>query len=136
MKCLLCEKTYSYCDGTTNLRDHLSSQHSLTYTVKQVKPGSSKSQLSLDKYAKPVFCSESKSKSITDAIVDIVAEDVRPCYIVKRKGFRRLMNVMEPGYKVPSVNHINLLVWRKYEVVKEELKALLREVAASASMTT
>ena len=70
------------------LEEHLSSQHSLTYTVKQVQQISSKSQLSLDKYAKPVFCSESKSKSITDAIVDMVAEDVRPCYIAERKGFR------------------------------------------------
>ena len=76
VKWLLCEKIYSYCGGTTNLREHFSSQHSLTYRVKQVQQSSSKSQLSLDKYAKPVFCSESKSKSITDAIVDMVAKDV------------------------------------------------------------
>ena len=36
VKCLLYEKIYSYCGGTTDLREHFSSQHSLTYTVKQV----------------------------------------------------------------------------------------------------
>ena len=37
VKCLLCEKIYSHCGGATNLREHLSSQHSLTYTVKQIQ---------------------------------------------------------------------------------------------------
>ena len=43
-------------------------------------------------------------REITDAIVDFIAMDMRPIYIVE--GFRKLMKKMEPDYTVPKRSSI------------------------------
>ena len=53
-KCSLCSKQLSYRGGTSNLRDHLISQHPFNYKPK----ASNKKQVTLDSFSKPRHCPE------------------------------------------------------------------------------
>ena len=82
VKCLLCSKQLSYRGGTSNLRDHLVSQHPLNY-----KPKGTKKQVTLDSFSKSRHCPEARAKEITDRIINMLAVDLRPAYMVECEGF-------------------------------------------------
>ncbi len=46
---------------------------------------------------------------ISQKIVEIVARDLRPISVVDGEGFKKLINYIEPGYKVPSHTHTSQL---------------------------
>ena len=130
-KCTLCFKQLSYRGGTTNLRDHLTSQHPLNY---KHQPGSKK-QATLDLFSKPRRCPESRAKEITDRIVNMLALDLRPVYMVECEGFREFLACLEPGYTVLSRKLITGMIRRKHEVCKERLCEKLK-MASSVALTT
>jgi len=51
-------------------------------------------------------CSEAKTKAIDELLVDVVTMDVRALAIVEGEGMHRLINYLEPGYRLPSRKHI------------------------------
>uniref|UniRef100_A0A1X7T2K1 Uncharacterized protein n=1 Tax=Amphimedon queenslandica TaxID=400682 RepID=A0A1X7T2K1_AMPQE len=53
----------------------------------------------LDKFTKS--CSATRSKEITRRIAELVARDLRPISIAESKGFKQLLNFMEPCYFLP-----------------------------------
>jgi len=83
VKCLLCNphKEIVFHGGTTNLREHLTSQHTFDYsTTQQSKPLS----LTLSKRS---CCSEARSKEIMELIVEMVVVDMHPLCMVECEGF-------------------------------------------------
>ena len=132
VKCLLCNppKEISYHMGTTNLREHLTSQHPLDYKNNKAK------QTSLFDFSTRSRCSEARSKQITELIVDTVILDMHPMRLVEGTGFLKLMNYLEPSYKVPSAMHISKLVHQRHKAAQEKLKIILERNASDISLTT
>ena len=59
----------------------------------------------------------------------MVAIDARPAAIVKGTGFKRLVNYLEPGYKVPSAVHIASCLHGRYSQVKDVVMKRLQSVS-------
>lgn len=120
--CMLCNthKKISTHGGTSNLRDHLTSQHPSVY-----KKNTTAKQTSLLDFSKRSRCSESQSKEITKLIMELVIRDVCALCFVEGAGFLQLMSFIEPSYKVPSAVHFSKLIHQKYMSEKIKLKGKL-----------
>ena len=127
-KCTLCEKTYAFDGGTSNLRDHLLQLHASNFKPKQ--------QPRLDDFVIRGECPDSRAKRITELIADLVARDLCPAAVVEGDGFKVLLKFIEPGYKVPSATHIAHVVHRQHESAKVALKQKLKEDALSLAITS
>ena len=60
------------------------------------------------------------SRSILPSLLDL-----RPISVVDGQGFTRLLNYLEPGYKVPSRPHVTSICHKMFDSLKEELLAKL-----------
>ena len=69
-KCTLCEKTYAFHGGTSNLCDHLHRLHASDFKLKQ--------QPRFDDFVIRGKCPDSRAKRITELIADLAARDLRP----------------------------------------------------------
>ena len=125
-KCKHCDRELSFCGGTTNLRDHLLRNHTKEY---QVKKDSDESKRKIDEFVLKTTCSSTRARKITQLLVDMVAMDARPTATVEGTGFKRLLNYLEPGYKVPSAVHITSCLHERYS----QVKGVVMEYLQSAS---
>lgn len=125
-KCKHCDRELSFCGGTTNLRDHLLQNHTKEY---QAKKDSDESKRKIDKFVLKTTCSSARARKITQLLVDMVAMDARPTATVEGTGFKRLLNYLEPGYKVPSAVHITSCLHERYS----QVKGVVMEYLQSAS---
>ena len=74
--CTICHKELAYLGGTTNLCDHLTSQHTLCYNP--YKKNESKKK-TLDRFIiRPAKCSDARMKNITDRVTQMIIRDLRP----------------------------------------------------------
>ena len=80
-------------------------------------------------------CSAQRAGEITDSIVNFVALDLRPVSVVNGGGFRRLLPMPEPGYRVPSHTHIASLLRQKHTDERARLKNFLASIPA-VTLTT
>ena len=85
------------------------------------------SSAKIDTFVNKTVCSESHAKKITNVIAEMLVLDLRPAATVERVGFRRLINYLEPNYRVPSAMHMAKCVTEKYEVAKSTLAEMLKE---------
>ena len=69
-------------------------------------------------------CSAERAAAITRLIAEFVARDLCLLSIVCGDGFRQLLNTIEPGYQVPSHNHITT-VCRQIFQTKKELREII-----------
>ena len=103
--CCLCAKQLTYKPdggtGPSNLLKHMSAVHASVWNKSKAKRESEKDVFSsnkrgtLDSFVKKLVCPASRAGQLTDAIVDMVALDLRSATIVESIGFRRLMQVAE-----------------------------------------
>jgi hypothetical protein len=112
--CKQCGLKLAYSGGTGNLLTHIDVKH----PELSEKPQSSGTQLTLATGRK---CSAHRSEEITKAIAEFVAADLRPIALIDGKGFKKLMNLLEPDYKVPSRPHITSTCRKMYNNLKEQL---------------
>ena len=68
-------------------------------------------------------CAPGWAETITSLITKMVAVDMMPAYTVDGKGFRKLMDFLEPGYKVPS----HQTIMRRINKMYGEVKAVIIE---------
>ena len=86
--CSICKKALAYSGGTTNLRDHLSSQHSLhNFSAGSGKTTTGSKMITLDGFVKSSKCTEARAKRITDRVSQVIVQDLRPIRIVECEGF-------------------------------------------------
>ena len=71
------------------------------------------------------MCPPERATAITKHIAEFVARDLRPISVVDGQGFTRLLNYLEPGYKVPSRPHVTSICHKMFDSLKEELLAKL-----------
>ena len=58
----------------------------------------------IDSFVRTLPCSATRAGQLTDSI-NVVALDLRPVNCVNGLGFRQLMHVCAPGFRVPSEHH-------------------------------
>ena len=140
--CRLCAKSFVHRGGTTsNLLKHLTSQHPTQRqaTKEQKEEGDTKIGVkttgTMDMFVKKMTCPSARAGQLTSALVDFVALDLRPVSTVCGVGFRRLLNVCEPGYRVPSATHVASLLQKKHSDGKKRLVDAMRS-ACGVSLTT
>ena len=124
--CCYCEKELAFCGGTTNLRDHLTRIHPLKYTPEGEKNKASSSK-PIDTFVRKTVCSEGHARKITSLMVEMLVLDLRPAATVEGDGFKRLINYLEPNYRVPSAMHMAKCFTEKYETAKTKLMEMLKE---------
>ena len=57
----------------------------------------------------------------------MVVLDTRPAAVVEGTGFKRLLNCLELGYKVPSAVHVVTYLHKRYSQVKGIIRRKLEE---------
>nr|XP_018911921.1 PREDICTED: zinc finger BED domain-containing protein 1-like [Bemisia tabaci] len=77
----------------------------------------------------------SKSSKLTDAIVYMVAKDNLPFRSVEGVGFRKVMHVAAPHYKVPDRKKIAKLIEAKYETLRTKIQKVI-DTLKIISLTT
>ena len=137
----LCTKDLKFSGNTTNLRQHLESNH------REVLPGTSNaasSDVKLEGAARQMTLHLTSAKTqkfssgspqgakITMAVADFVPKDLRPIATVEGEGFVHLLSMMEPRYHVPSRKHVTAVLKGKYDKLKVEVLEELAQVEAVA----
>ena len=110
--CKLCPnlKRVAFSGNTTNLKQHLANHHPNELAEIVGESSSSEkpklAQAKLEKFSsvsvKPLPSGNKRAQAITRAIAELVARDLRPIAIVEGNGFRRMMAILDPQYRVPS----------------------------------
>ena len=140
MKCLVCEKRLKYNDSTTSpLRAHLIRMHSSTPATassdernarKAVGKGGA-AQLMHQLLGQRVISARRRSE-IIGHVVSWCTGSLHPLSIVSNPGLVRLVQCLEPGYKMPSRTNIAALIRRKHELLQRDLVAVLKQVGGLA----
>ena len=126
VRCKLCDVRLADGGGTTNLLNHLSSKHPVEHeriNAGNNKPTSSK-QMLLTGLKR---CSPQRSAEITNKIVEFIALDLKPLRTVDGIGFRRFLEFIEPGYKIPSRTHVRTMCQKRFEELKDVVAASLTD---------
>jgi len=75
---------------------------------------------------KPYSTDSPRYKEITNAIAQMIAFDFQPFSVVEDEGFKRLLQVLDPRYQIPSRKHFSETVIPKmYEEMKAKVKACI-----------
>ena len=137
--CRPCAKqlTYKPDGGTTsNLLKHMSAMHASVWNKSKAEGEkgmfSSSKRGTLDSFFKKMVCPAGQRMN---TIVDMIALDLHPAAIVEGVGFHRLMQVADPGYRVPLRTFISFLLQKKHQDGLEKLRILL-ESMTGVSLTT
>ncbi|XP_039287369.1 uncharacterized protein LOC111064033 [Nilaparvata lugens] len=69
-----------------------------------------------------------RHSTITLCILFFIRKDIRPFQVIEGQGFKRLMNELAPGYKIPSVKYIEKRLNEKFELCATKFKELLCSV--------
>ena len=98
VKCKLCEKEYSYNNSgsTSHLMQHIRAKHPSVLDDRKAQPS-----LTLFGIGTQRPCSNTRHDKITSLLVNFIVANMLPLSIVESEEFRKLMNYMEPQYKVP-----------------------------------
>lgn len=87
-------KSFSYHGSTSNLKDHIASEHANLFKNLFLKDSA------------PLAISTPLAVGISDKITDLIAKmmvlDLQPTTLVENRGFRDLIKHLEPRYKIPS----------------------------------
>ena len=127
-KCKHCDRELSFCGGTTNLRDHLLQNHGKQYHSKKDNNVDNRHG-KINEFVLKTTCSTICARKIPQPLVDMVAIYARPATTVEGTGFKRLVNYLEPGYKVPSAVHIASCLHERYSQVKDVVMKRLQSVS-------
>ena len=151
--CKLCRMILKYCGNTTNLTDHVRRKHAtylqqpstdstLAESTKSDTPVivtqcTHSSQQSLSTlFAAKLPHSSNRAKSISGVILQFIVKDLRPFSVVENAGFKNLLAVLEPRYKVPSRQHFSdKALSALHNQKKIEVKKDLAEASAVALTT-
>ena len=70
-----------------------------------------------------------KQISVTNAVVNFVAEDLMPLSVVESDRFVELLHTLDPQYHLPTRKHLSTkLLKEKYSLLKQMVKELVASV--------
>ncbi|XP_060583389.1 E3 SUMO-protein ligase ZBED1-like [Ruditapes philippinarum] len=132
--CKICKMKIKYSGNTTNLSTHLSRKHSVmierdkkTDETKHVKTQPTLlSMVSSSTRRTSTELNAKEKDEITRAVCEFIVKDLRPFKVVENTGFKHLLAVLEPRYKLPSRQFFSdRLIPEMYESVKKRVVAEL-----------
>ena len=90
--------------NTSSLIKHLKTNHSAKYTEFNASGSRPKQPTLTDVLEKREKMSKDNSRAIntTEALTHFIALDDQPLSVVDNVGFRRLLELLEPRYEIPS----------------------------------
>ena len=95
---------------------------------KDSEANTNKAKGKIEAFVTKTTCSVIRENKITQLIADFVAQDTRPAAVVEGAGFKKLLNYLEPGYKIPSAVHLVTCLQKRYSQVKSTVQRKLEEV--------
>ncbi|CAH1112335.1 unnamed protein product [Psylliodes chrysocephalus] len=69
-----------------------------------------------------------KAGKISNAIIYMLAKDNLPLYTVEKEGFKNLMKVTVPLYKIPGRSKMTNMVDEKYNILSYKMKEIIKNV--------
>uniref|UniRef100_A0A2S2R4J1 BED-type domain-containing protein n=1 Tax=Sipha flava TaxID=143950 RepID=A0A2S2R4J1_9HEMI len=96
-----CASTSSLCSSSSSLKPDLSANKRIRLCDVALAPVS----------MRPL--SNSRKELITEAICNMLCEDLIPTSIIECNGFRNLIQVIEPSYVIPSRNVLTARIQKK-----------------------
>ena len=133
VECKICKKSLSYKgSNTSGMKRHLASVHKIHDSDKGAGPSR---QAAITGYTKPTVCRESKANQISSLIGEMIAIDSLPISIVEKDGFVKLMEFLEPAYKISPRKTMTKIIENIYNKKKENLKDTLSTVSDVALTT-
>lgn len=60
----------------------------------------------IDTFVNNTVYTESHAKKVTNLMAEMLVLDLWPAATIEGAGFRRLINYLEPNYRVPSTMHM------------------------------
>jgi len=118
--CKLCGQKVAHGGGTTNLKNHLQTNHRKEYD--ELFENESSLPSTIDSFvrssgSKKLPQNSPRAVELTNAVVEFISRDLRPVNVVDGTGFLSLMNVAESHFVVPCrrtvMNHID---WKYCEM--------------------
>ena len=140
VECTKCGKTIKTKTGnTTNLLSHLNIKHPNKYADVKKKTEEEKKRNAkrpyehdlhqvtfkmLAKKKEKLETSSSRYKKITDKITGVLIHDFQPFSFIKDRGFKKLMEELEPHYEIPNrTTFSRSVIPMIYKEVKEQVKS-------------
>ncbi|KAM3850482.1 E3 SUMO-protein ligase ZBED1-like [Diretmus argenteus] len=98
-----------------------------------------KNQSSMDSFlTKTPTCTPQQAEVLTGSILNMLVKDMRPLSMVDDKGFKEMVKLFNPEYHdryLPGRTHFTTLMEKKYDVTFQKVKATLKGVKGSLSLT-
>eukprot|EP00762_Andalucia_godoyi_P004615 ANDGO_05145.mRNA.1 Putative AC transposase len=128
-------KTYPYLKPTTDkLRDHLESKHLSDWKAVS-SPQSTVAPTISNFFAKPL--TNSRKKELREAIVYMICHDIQPLSVVENKGFKQLLELIEPRFQIPDRQHLSQTLLPQIEKeIHDFVGDSLSQDASGVSLTT
>jgi hypothetical protein len=103
-----CTHDFSVKTGITTLKYHLSNHHSIDFDLRNSKT-----------LKKP-------NPEIDELVVDWIVDDTQPFHVVENEKFKKLIERLNPHYKLIREKKVKKIVDSKYELISEEKLEYLR----------
>ena len=137
--CKYCKRLLTYTGNTSNMQQHINRHHSEKQSNVTPPPERKlpKGQTTLMRgFASPLPHNNARVQEITRAIGYFIGKALRPFSVVENKGFRLLMNMLEPRYCILSWQHFSqVIVPKLYQEVRAHVVEVLWR-ADTVSFTT
>lgn len=98
VECNVCHRKFPWHNSTNAHTVHLRTKHGNLLDVGKPSPLSR----FISRKNGPKKVSKERARLVTDAIMQVISLDLRPFSVVEGRGFKNLIKLLEPGYKMPS----------------------------------
>uniref|UniRef100_A0A3B3D8W0 BED-type domain-containing protein n=1 Tax=Oryzias melastigma TaxID=30732 RepID=A0A3B3D8W0_ORYME len=107
--CKICKASIKYTGSTTNLALHSRRRHGIETESegKSVGDPEASAARASSFFQSLLADNSSRSKAITEAIGYFICKDMRPYGVVDNVGFRQMIRILEPKYKLPTRQHFS-----------------------------
>ena len=135
--CRLCLSEVLYSKNTTNLRTHLERPHRDEYSLLLTAEGdkdkfleqSQSTLLKVLEQSQPLPKDNERWRTLVEVDGNFIASDMQPSSVVENTGFKQLLHVAEPRFKVPSRPYFtNTVIPAMYTSKREKTERLLSSV--------
>ncbi|XP_043863579.1 E3 SUMO-protein ligase ZBED1-like isoform X2 [Drosophila mojavensis] len=131
-KCTKCGQICQTSGNTTNLSAHLIRKHPNLSTIEESKAAGPISTLLQKKYD----ASSARKKTLDSALTTYITSDRRPYCVVEDKGFRHLVEVLDPRYQLPSRRTLrDVCIPNLFIEMKQKLREILDKIEFCAVTT-
>lgn len=117
------------------MHSHLKSKHPAEGHASSGSETTTKQLPMTSFFGSPRKPANASAEVITQAIADMIISDYVPLSIVEAEGFRKLLGIVSPDYKIPCRNTVRTRIVKRYDEEKETLLSNLKDIEGAAITT-